>query len=159
MGAFSSWVDGNWFNVVQTVGIIGSLWVATAAANRDARSKGIENLLSLSEHHRELWKEMPCQNDLVRIFQPDADTVLVPVTVAEAEFLNLVIVHFQTGWCIAKAGGPTTIAEMKADVRSFFTLPLPRAVWERTKHHRNKKFVGFVENALTSAPGKNQRSV
>ena len=151
MGAFSSWVDGNWFNVIQTVGIIGSLWVATTAANRDARAKGIENLLSLSEHHRELWKEMPGQNDLVRIFQPDADTVLVPVTVAEAEFLNLVIVHYQTGWFIAKADGPTTLAEMRADVRSFFTLPLPRAVWEKSRHNRNKDFVRFVERALTSA--------
>jgi hypothetical protein len=148
MGAFSSWVNGNWFNVIQTVGIIGSLWVAAMAANRESRTKGIENLLSLCEHHRELWKEIPGQNDLVRIFQPDADTLLVPVTMAEAEFLNLVIVHFQTGWCIAKAGGFTTLAEMKADVRSFFTLPLPRAVWEKTKQNRNKEFVRFVEKSI-----------
>jgi hypothetical protein len=148
MGVFSSWVDGNWFNVIQTVGIIGSLWVAAVAANRESRTKGIENLLSLSEHHRELWKEIPGQNDLVRIFQPDADTLLVPVTMAEAEFLNLVIVHFQTGWCIAKAGGFTTLAEMKADVRSFFTLPLPRAVWEKTKQNRNMEFVRFVEKSI-----------
>jgi hypothetical protein len=148
MGAFSSWVNGNWFNVIQTVGIIGSLWVAAMAANRESRTKGIENLLSLCEHHRELWKEIPGQNDLVRIFQPDADTLLVPVTMAEAEFLNLVIVHFQTGWCIAKAGGFTTLAEMKADVRSFFTLPLPRAVWEKTKQNRNMEFVRFVEKSI-----------
>jgi hypothetical protein len=151
MGAFSSWVDGNWFNVIQTVGIIGSLWVAAMAANRESRTKGIENLLSLSEHHRELWKEIPGQNDLVRIFQPDADTLLVPVTMAEAEFLNLVIVHFQTGWCIAKAGGFTTLAEMKADVRSFFALPLPRAVWENTKGNRDPEFVRFVTRAIQTA--------
>ena len=151
MGAFSSWVNGNWFNVIQTVGIIGSLWIAAMAANRESRTKGIENLLSLSEHHRELWKEIPGQNDLVRIFQPDADTLLVPVTMAEAEFLNLVIVHFQTGWCIAKAGGFTTLAEMKADVRSFFTLPLPRAVWENTKGNRDPAFVRFVTRAIQTA--------
>lgn len=51
---------------------------------------------------------------------------------AEAEFLNLVIVHFQTGWWIARAGGITALKEMKADIWSFFTLPLPRAVWEDT---------------------------
>jgi hypothetical protein len=148
MGALASWVDGNWFNVIQTVGIIGSLWLATGAANRDARAKEIENLLSLSEHHRDLWKEVPQRKDLKRVFQADANVVSTPVTVAETEFLNLVIVHFQTGWWIARAGGMTTLSEMKVDVRGFFSLPLPRAVWEKTKTNRNPEFVRFVENAL-----------
>ena len=59
MGAFSSWVDSNWFNVIQTVGIVGGLSLTRAAANREARAKEIENLLALSEQHRELWKEIP----------------------------------------------------------------------------------------------------
>lgn len=148
MGAFSSWVDGNWFNVIQTVGIIGSLWAATSAANRDAKAKEIENLLTLSEHHRELWKEVPQRKDLARIFCQDANALLTPATMAEAEFLNLVIVHFQTGWWIARAGGITALQEMKADIRSFFTLPLPRAVWEDTKQDRNKEFVRFVTRLM-----------
>lgn len=148
MGALSSWVDGNWFNAIQTAGIIGSLWLAMAAANRDAKAKEIENLLSLSEQHRELWKTVPQRKDLVRIFQPDADVLLIPVAVEEAEFLNLVIVHFQTGWWIAKAGGITTLKELRTDARSFFALPLPRAVWEKTKQNRNKEFVRFIEKSI-----------
>jgi hypothetical protein len=148
MGAFALWVDGSWFNVIQTAGIIGSLWLAMAAANRDAKAKEIENLLSLSEHHRELWKEIPQRKDLARIFQTDADVLLTPPTVAETEFLNLVFVHFQTGWRIAKAGGITTLKEMQADIRDFFSLPLPRAVWEKTKNCRNWQFVRFVKQAL-----------
>jgi hypothetical protein len=148
MGALSSWVDGNWFNVIQTVGIIGSLWLATGAANRDARAKEIENLLSLSEHHRDLWKEVPQQKDLERVLQADANVLLTPATVVETEFLNLVIVHFQTGWWIARAGGMTTLKELKSDIRDFFTFPLPRAVWEKTKGVRNIHFVRFVERAL-----------
>jgi hypothetical protein len=150
MGALSSWVDGNWFNVIQTVGIIGSLWLATAAANRDARAKEIENLLSLSEHHRELWKAIPQRKDLGRVLQANVDVRLTPPTVAETEFLNLVFVHFQTGWWIARAGGMTTLKEMKADVRGFFSLPLPHAVWEKTKKMRNQRFVNFVERAMKS---------
>jgi hypothetical protein len=150
MGAFSSWVDGNWFNVIQTVGIIGSLWLATGAANRDARAKEIENLLSLSEHHRELWQAIPQRKDLERVLQTDANVRLAPPTVAESEFLNLVIVHFQTGWWIARAGGMTTLKEMKVDVRGFFSLPLPRVVWEKTKALRNQRFVSFVQRALRS---------
>jgi hypothetical protein len=150
MGALSSWVDGNWFNVIQTSGIIGSLWLAAAAANRDARAKEIENLLSLSEHHRELWKSVPQRKDLQRVFQADANVLLTPATVTETEFLNLVIVHFQTGWWIARAGGITTLKELKADARSFFSLPLPRAVWEKTKSFRNRRFVKFIEYALNN---------
>ena len=93
---------------------------------------------------------VPQRKDLARIFQPDADVLLVPATVEETEFLNLVIVHFQTGWWIAKAGGITTLKELKADARSFFTLPLPCAVWEKTKEFRNSRFVRFVEKAMKS---------
>jgi hypothetical protein len=57
-------------------------------------------------------------------------------------------VHFQTGWWISKAGGMTTLKEMKSDIRDFFALPLPRAVWEKTKVCRNQRFVRFVERAL-----------
>jgi hypothetical protein len=149
MGALSSWLNGNWFNVIQTVGIIGSLWLATGAANRDARAKEIINLLSLSEHHRDLWREVPQRKDLKRVFQADANVRLTPPTVAETEFLNLVIVHFQTGWWIARAGGMTTLNEMRSDIRDFFTLPLPRAVWLKTKEFRNRQFVKFVERALS----------
>jgi hypothetical protein len=59
-----------------------------------------------------------------------------------------VIVHFQTGWWLAKSGGITTLGELKADARSFFALPLPRAVWEKTKGIRNRRFVRFVERAF-----------
>jgi hypothetical protein len=34
--------------------------------------------------------------------------------VAEMEFLNLVVVHFQTGWRGAKAVGITTLSETQA---------------------------------------------
>jgi hypothetical protein len=117
-------------------------------ANRDARAKEIDNLLSLSEQHRELWRAVPQRKDLSRIFRPDADVLPTPATVEETEFLNLVIVHFQTGWRIAKNGGLTTLKELGADVRGFFSLPLPRAVWEKTKAFRNRHFVRFVERSL-----------
>ena len=67
---------------------------------------------------------------------------------AEEEFLNLVMAHFLTSWRIAKVGGIITLKELAADVQEFFNLPLPRAVWEKTKAFRNQRFVKFVEHAL-----------
>jgi hypothetical protein len=148
MGALSSWVDGNWFNVVQTVGIIGSLWLTMAAARQEAKAKEVENLLTIAGHHRELWGDVHKKRELDRIFQTTGDVLASALTVAEEEFINLAIVHFQTGWRIAVAGGLTTLKELGADVRGFFSLPLPRAVWEKTKNSRNQKFVRFVARSL-----------
>lgn len=158
MGAFSSWMDGNWFNLIQTVGIMGSLCLTAAASNqqakasnREAKAKEVENLLTIAAQHQELWRGATQRKDLERVFRSDVDALARPATVAEAEFLNSVIVHFQTGWWIAKGGGITTLDEIKEDARSFFTLPLPHAVWEKTKQTRNKEFVRFVERAIEAA--------
>jgi hypothetical protein len=150
MVGIPSWVESNWFSLIQTVGIMGSLWLTAAAAIREAKAREIENLLTIAQNHRELWSGVYLRHELDRIFQTDVDMETIPVTVAEKEFLNLVMVHFQMGWRIAKAGGITTLTELAADVRGFFALPLPRAVWEKTKEFRNPKFVSFVERALRS---------
>ena len=148
MASLYPWVEGNWFSIVQTVGVMGSLCLAAAAANREAKAREIENLLTISEHHRELWKGVYQRQDLERIFRADADVQTSAITVAEEEFVNLVIVHFLKGWRIAKIGGITTLDELATDVRGFFSLPLPHAVWEKTKTTRNPRFVRFVERAL-----------
>jgi hypothetical protein len=34
---------------------------------------------------------------------------------------------------------------LSEDIRSFFLLPIPKAVWEKTKMFQNEDFVKFVE--------------
>lgn len=162
MGGFSSWVEGNWFNLIQTVGIMASLWLTAAAANREAKArneeavarhreakaKEIENLLTNADHQRELWTSAYQKSELQRVFQANVDLAGTPVKVAEREFLNLVLVQYQITWCIAEAGGIVTLEELASDVHDFFSLPLPRAVWEKVKGCRNPRFVEFVERAL-----------
>jgi len=60
-------------------------------------------------------------------------------------------VQYQITWSIAKTGGLVTLKELAADMRGFFSLPLPRAVWEETKRHRNPEFVQFVTRAIEAA--------
>jgi hypothetical protein len=146
MAGFLHWVDSN-FNVIQTIGILGSLWVAIIAAHREARAKEGENLLTIAEQHRELWSLASTGKGLERIFLADAN-LAKPISIAEAEFLRLVISHFQTIWLIARSGGWLTLKELALDAGDFLSLPLPREVWEQTKKFRNPKFVRFVERAL-----------
>jgi hypothetical protein len=148
MGGIHSWVEFNWFNLIQTAGIMGSLWLTAAAAAREAKAREIENLLTIGQHHRELWSGAYQRPELQRIFQANSDALAIPPKVAEEEFLNLVIVQYQITWSIAKTGGLVTLKELAADMRGFFSLPLPHAVWEKTRDYRNQQFVRFVERAL-----------
>jgi hypothetical protein len=150
MGDFHSWLQGNWFNIVQTAGIVGSLCLAAGAAIREAKAREVENLLTIADHHRELWKPAYERRELKRVLSQQVDVQAVPITPDEEGFINAVIVHFLTGWRIAKAGGITTPNELAEDAREFFSFPLPHAVWQKTKGARNPRFVRFVERALVN---------
>jgi len=107
----------------------------------------MSNHLALCDRHRDLWNEASRRKELNRVFQSDAD-LAKSVTVAEEEFLNLVITHYELGWRFAKTVGPDEVKAQVRDVRNFFALPLPLAIWEKTKIDRNQRFVRFVERAM-----------
>jgi len=143
-----AWIEINWFQVVQTVGIMCGLWFTAASFRQAAKAKEAKNILALSEQHRALWSEARQREELLRVFQAESIVLNSPITTAEEVFLNEVIVHYESGWQMAKAGTVLTLKSLAADIQGFFNLPLPRAVWEKTKKFRNPKFVRFVEDAM-----------
>jgi hypothetical protein len=149
MADFLPWIKDNWFSLLQTVGILGSLWFTGASLHHDSETRQVANLLTMSERHRILWDEAYQRPELARVFKEDA-ILSAPPTLAEREFLNLVIVHFETGWRVANATDKEELRTLARDAGEFFSLPLPRAVWDKTKAFRNPKFVRFVERALES---------
>ena len=148
MVASLAWLNDNWFSLLQSAGIIGGLLFTGLAARREARSRKTSDILTLLEQHRELWSEIHRRPELARVILPEVDLVASPLSVPEERFLNLVIVHFHTGWQLAVDRVVHTPEIMAADVRGFFTLPLPRAVWEQSKASRDPEFVRFVDTAL-----------
>lgn len=149
MAVFDTWAEVNWFNVIQTVGILGGILLAASAANREAKAREIQNLLTIAEHHREVWAELLSSPELKRILQPNANVVTEPPTSREEASVNLVIVQYLKAWRIAKFGGLLSLKELAVDAGAFMALPLPHAVWENTKKYRNQRFVRFVEKALS----------
>lgn len=148
MAALSVWFDQYWFPVLQSVGIVGSLLLTLVTVRRDARAREAANRLLLLEQHRDLWRDVHERPELARVMSTQTDLIAEPISTAEQEFLNLVIVHFHTGWMLAKSGSTNTLETMAADVRTFFSLPIPRSLWEQTKHSRDKAFGRFVDQAL-----------
>jgi hypothetical protein len=141
------WLDSNWFNLLQSIGIIGGLCFTALALRTESVSRHTSDFLILTGHHRELWLEIQRQPALGRVLQPEVDLVADPITWAEEEFLNLVFVHFQSGWELARRGSILRLDSLKTDARCFFVLPIPKAVWTKTKVFRDEEFIQFVEDA------------
>ena len=156
MAGPSFWVDVNWFNVVQTVGVIGSLcFTATTVRNdtkarrEETKARAVSNIIALSQRHREIWAGTYQPDDLKRIMLEEIDLTAKPATMAEIEYLRGRAVDFEDGWRIALINEPEVLDLLALDAAEFFALPLPRFVWEKAKQFRNPKFVKFVERAMT----------
>lgn len=148
MGTWRTWLEGNWFSVIQTLGIISGFGLAVITLRRESRSRQIGDYLTMIQQHRELWSEVHRRPELSRILEVEVDLVAAPVTVTEQEFLNLVIDHFYTGWLLATRAVILRLDVLKADAREFFRLPLPLRMWEMTRARRDPAFVRFIEKAL-----------
>ena len=122
MTTLGAWVEANWFNAIQTAGIIGGLFMTASAAHRESKAREVQNLLSIAENHRELWGKINQNRELDRIFKSGADVLNLPPSVLEEETLNQIFLHFQTTWRIARVGGLISLHELSSDVRGFFSL-------------------------------------
>ena len=59
-----------------------------------------------------------------------------------------ILQQFETGWRVEKILNRGELKFLARDAAEFFSLPLPRAVWNKEKRYRNPKFVRFVRRAL-----------
>lgn len=142
------WLGENWFSVLQSVGIVGSLVFAGHSAHAEVRARKVGDILTLSAHHRELWSEFHRRPDLVRILQRDIDLIAKPITLAEEEFLNIVFVHVQTAWELARHGGLLSLQTLRVDMKHFLGFPIPLIVWKGSRPHRDAKFVAFMNSNI-----------
>lgn len=138
-------LESNWFNLVQSTGIVASLLFAAVTIRREARTHKMTALLALDQQHRELWSELHRRPELARILSHEVDLVGKPVTTAEAEFLNTVFVHYCTGWRLAAEHGILSEEDLRRDLADFLARPIPLQVWRQTTGARERQFVTFVE--------------
>jgi hypothetical protein len=149
MASLFLWLNQNWFALLQSVGIVCGLLFTSLSIRRDTRARRTTDLLTLTERHHDLWSEIHRRPELQRILNKEVDLVSRPVSTTEQEFLNLVFVHFYTGWLLAKSDALVPLEAMAADIRAFFGLPIPRFIWKQARDARDPKFVGFVDACLS----------
>jgi hypothetical protein len=149
------WTSQNFFNLFSAIGIIGSLWFAsitlrkqTKAMKDEAEARRSANLLTITANHRELWKVPPLYPALARVIEPMADVVKRPPTAAEEFFMSMAISHASSTYETLKHELLPEQEGLRRDVRSFYSLPVPNAVWQGTKLLQNQDFAAFIESSL-----------
>jgi len=142
------WLSQNWFNFSSTVGIIGSLWFAAVTLHSDTETRRVANLLTITANHREIWKEFFGKPELARVIEPSADVLKQPVTPAEKFFVNMIISHTSSVYEALKDELLVKQENLRRDVKTFFSLPVPNAVWSSTKLLQNQDFAAYIDSSL-----------
>lgn len=143
------WIGGHWSEIIQTVGV-GGLFLTARSLQIDARARQVANRLTLTQQHRELWSYFYSQPDLKRVLETDIDLHQNPVTLKEEHFVILAVLHFNGAFKAIAAGMYRSPDGLEPDIVDFFSLPIPRTVWERIKPLQNQDLVRFVEKTLSS---------
>jgi hypothetical protein len=140
------WVSQNWFDFFTSVGIIGGLWFTAVSIFLDAKARRVANLLTITRNHREIWKEYLHNGDLARILDANADLEKAAVTDAEQVFVTLVIIHTSTAFYAMDHRLVVEYEGLRRDIAEFFSLPIPKAVWLKSKPLQNHDFADFIES-------------
>jgi hypothetical protein len=139
------WILQNWFNLFSSVGIIAGLWFTAFSLRSETKTRRIANLLTITANHREIWKEFLNNPKLARVRDAAADTAKQPVTDAERVFVTFVIHHINSVYYAMSGQLVVKYEGLRRDIAQFFSLPIPQAVWEKTKILQNDALVKFIE--------------
>ena len=141
-----TWIAENWFVLLQSTGIVGSLLFTAVSLSRSTRARRVETWFTITDHHRDLWKEVLDRPELARIRDTSPDLNAYPVTDAERRFLQLLIHHLAATHLAIQSGAIEEPAGLRADVVGFLSHPIPRVVWDESKHFQEDRFVRFIES-------------
>ncbi len=144
----ANWIHRYWFDLFQTVGIVGGLLFTAYAVRKDERARKITNLIALNERHDYIWSKFYERPELARVLKKEVDLNRQPISDEEWLFAKMLIIHLDTVCRAVKAGMFIEIKGIKSDVREFLRLPIPKMVWEKIRPFQDEDFVEFVETTL-----------
>ena len=144
----TSWVIENWFNLLSSIGIIGSLLFTAIALHSETKTRRIANLLTITANYREIWKEFFHTPTLARVIDPTVNVNDKPITSAEELFVGLVISQMSSVYQATKDDLLIKLEGSRQDIAQFLSLPIPKAVWTKTKLLQNQDFAAYIESSL-----------
>lgn len=145
-----AWITEEWFLLLQGTGIVGSLWYAGRSLQLDARVRRVGHLMQIVEHHHRIWAELFERPELARIRETDLDLEKNPITGDEEVFVTQVIIHLAAVFEASRSDVIVPFDSADADIKQFFTRPIPRSVWNRKREFQNRAFVSYLDELLDS---------
>ena len=146
MAESAGWLARNAFDLLSAAGIIAGLFFTAAAYRADIRSRRLSSLISLTQQHRDIWKEFLQRPELRRVTDPEADLKAAPVTPAESRFVVFLVLQLHCWFEAARTGEIAELEGVSRDAAEFFALPVPCRVWREKRRFWNADFVVFVES-------------
>jgi len=142
------WFSQNWFNLFSAAGIIGGLWFTASSLRSETKTRRVANLLTVTANYREIWKGYFDNPELARVLDASADVVKQPVTPAEELFVGQIIFHISNVFYAMKDDLFVAQDGSRRDIAQFFSLPIPKAVWSKTKLLQNQDFAAYIDSSL-----------
>ncbi len=136
-----SWFHVSFADLATIIGLLFSGYGLFFNANETR----VSNLLEVTKQHRELWTWIRSRPESSRLFDAHADITTEKVTEDERWSVNFVILHLAANYRAAKAGTYKLPEKLDTDIRSFFSRPVPNAVWNSVKRFQDTDFALFVE--------------
>lgn len=141
----ASWLTAHWFDLLQTLGIIGGLGFSAFTTHEDAKARRVSNLIAITARYNDIWQEFYKKPALARVMLPDLDLARNPISAQERLFVKNLIFHLNAVHEARKAGMVMEIERLRKDIGNFFSLPIPNSVWQETRDFQNREFYEFVE--------------
>jgi hypothetical protein len=143
------WLAEHGHTLLSGIGIIAGLGFTAASFRADTRSRRLSNLVKLTEQHRDIWEELQRKPHLGRIKDTNVDLYTKPVTVEEAQFVTLLILHLHCWYRAILEGEVRSPEGLARDVQSFFNRPIAAWVWKQNRGFYDQDFAGFVERLIS----------
>jgi hypothetical protein len=143
---FAAWLGTHGFELLQATGIVGGLFSIAYSILDNSRTRRVENLFRITAAHRNIWSVLYEKPELSRILAPAVDPMRNPPTPDERLLIRFLTFHLASVFRATEANEMFIIDGLRADIRDFFSKPLPAVVWEELSVFQSPDFVAFVES-------------
>jgi hypothetical protein len=147
-----SWLAFHWFDLLQTIGIVGGLFFTGWSLHLNTQTQRAANLLTLTVQHRDIWRMLNEEPKLARVLEARLDLSQNPLTDDETRFVGFVFLHLNASFQAIKAGVLVKAEGLAVDIQEFFALPIPQSVWQKLRKFYDVDFVAFIETTNKKSP-------
>ncbi len=142
------WILEHWFELLQTVGVVGGLLFTGYTLRKDEKAGKVSNLIAINAQYGRIWNEFYARPMLHRVLRTEVDLSSEPISDDEYLFVKMLIFHLDTVRRAMEAGVFVEIERLRKDVHAFFAFPIPRVIWDKIKPFQDEDFVEFIERCL-----------